>query len=451
MSYKFLNNDKDINPDREHIYYDIKMDNLPINTPGGSNAPIRAVINQGTDVILQKQSDYEMGVHFWSLRGQIPVFICPLESSWTGPDIITQTSTNMSTANPCIITVASTSGWATGERLEISGVTGAGWLNINGQYNITVLSPTTFSVPYDTSALIPATTQATIRYLGNGDTPFGICFQAEDGTNYEERLLYYPDASYGIYIAPSNYKDKNTNYSYIYTFQKFIDMMNYALERAYNRFNSVSPGIHPSSPYFLYNAETGLIEMVVPYSYVTSQSRAKIFMNAQLQPYFEAFQVEFYGYNQSGFREFRLEFNPSSGEPYSIPPALISSPPDYLLYKQEYDVRFLWGNIKSILFLSSSIGCRQEYVPVGGAIGTNTSSVLSYYDIFFDTTGTSGANWRQDLYYNPSFIKWIDLVTNNSLSHINIEIFFLLNDGTILPLYLPIGSFAEIKLVFRKK
>ena len=452
MSYKVLNNKVIHNyKNNEHIYFDIKIDNLSINIPTSKNNPKRAVINKGTDIILDKQSDYEMSVHFWSLRGQLPVFICPLESTWTPPAVSTQTSTIMSISNPCVITVPSTAGWSTGERVEISGVTGAGWYNINGQYNITVLTPTTFSVPYDTSLLVAPLTQATIRYLGNGQTPFGVCIQSEDGTNYEERLLYYPDTTYDVYSLPVNYEDQNTNYAYIYTFQKFIDMMNYALERAYNRFNAVSPGIHPSAPYFLYNSESGLMDMIVPYSWAASQSRAKVFMNAQLQTYFEAFKVEFYGYNNTGFRDFRIEFNPKNGEPYSIPPAVIVSPPDFLLYKQEYDVKFLWGNIKSILFTSSSIGCRQEYIPVGNSIGSNTSSVLSYYDIFYDTTATSGANWRQYLYYNPSFLKWIDLVTNNSLSHINIEIFFLTKNGNIIPLYLPIGAFAEIKLVFRKK
>ena len=149
--------------------------------------------------------------------------------------------------------------------------------------------------------------------------------------------------------------------------------------------------------------------------------------------------------------DFRFYFNPSTGQPYAIPPAPILSPPAYLMYKQEYDVKFLWGNIKSILFTSSSIGCRQEYIPIGNNIGTSTSSVLSYYDIIYDTSGNSGANWRQYLYYNPSILKWIDLITDSHLTNINISIYFLLKDGSIIPLYLPSGAFAEIKLVFRKK
>jgi hypothetical protein len=456
MTFKYLNHEKDSNKDtQERIYYDIKIDNIQENVPGTTNLPKRAVINQGTDVILQKQSDYEMAVNFWNLRAQVPVFICPLESTWSSPSITTQTSSILSIGNPCVITVGSTAGWKSGERVVISGVTGLGWLNINDQYNITVLTSTTFSIPYDTSLLLPALSQATIRYLGNGETPFQVCYESEDGTDYEEQLLYYPDAEYSTYNTPQDYKDKS-GYTYIYTFQKFIDMMNYALERAYNRFNAVSPGIHSEPIKFIYNAETGLIDMLVPYSYVVSQSRAKIFINAQLQKYFEAIQVQFYGYNQVNGKDFRFIFNPSSGTPYAIPGStipILPSPPNYLLYKQEYDTRFLWGNIKSILFTSSSIGCRQEYIPINTiqSTGSNTLSVLSYYDIFYDTQGTSGANWRQQLYFNPSVLKWIDLVTNNSLSHINIEIFFLTNDGSILPLYLPISAFAEIKLVFRKK
>ena len=329
-----------------------------------------------------------MSVLFWSLRGQIPVFICPI---------------------------------------------------VEG-----------------TNTLINA-------------TPFGVNFNY-GGVDYPSQIFYSPDTDLtSSTVLPKSPNDNNgiqdigtSNYYYVYTFQHFIDLVNNSLFGAWADFDAVNPAIHNSAPWFQYDSKTGLMSLIAERSY-SQPFGAKVFMNSRLLNYFEAIRVKFYGYNQPNYSDFEFIFKEANGNQYgyAIPSTTLTNPPAYNKYEQEYDARFLWGNIKSILFTSSSIACREEYVPQstnpeafqqkGNPFNPDRRSIISYYDIFYDTSGTSGANWRQQLYYNPPYAKFIDLISNSNLNNINLEVFIQLNDGQLIPLQIPTGANVDIKLVFKKK
>ena len=79
MSYKILNGNnktKMLRDESEHIYYDIRLENQFDGVD--SSASTNASYNKQTSTILERQSDYELAVSFWSLRGQIPIFVCPI-------------------------------------------------------------------------------------------------------------------------------------------------------------------------------------------------------------------------------------------------------------------------------------------------------------------------------------------------------------------------------------
>ena len=387
MSFKVVNNDlnkKMLRKDNEHIYYNIRIDNQ--STPTNSSASPHTIFNKQTDNILSKQSDYELAVGFWSLRAQIPIFVCPvLEGN-----------------NP----------------------------NIN-------------------------------------DTPYGVCLSI--GTdNYPVRIIYSPDSIFTADQLPkppsqnNGVQDNSSTYYFIYTFQKFIELINIALTTSYNQFNVAHPGIHSTAPQFQYDSLTGLISLICERSY-SQGGGSTVNVNALLFNFIEGIRVNFNGYNQPNFKDFNfiLDELPFNQLGFSIPPNTITNPPLYNKYSQEYDLRYLWCNVKSILITSSTISARGEYLPssenpnflnkIDNSFLPNTRSVISYYDIFLDSSGGNGANWRQYLYYDPKIYKWIDLKSDAPLNNINIEIFIQLSTGELLPLMIPSDSVATIKLLFRKK
>jgi len=391
MSYKILSNNNNQTSkyeDSEHIYYNIKIDNIY----AGDASPILAVQNDKTSTILKKQSDYECAVTFWNLRGQIPVFVCPI--------------------------------------LEGNNS------NINA-------------------------------------TPYGVCYSYQ-GQDYHQNVIYQPDISANTIIPkpPSQnngLQDISGEYYYVYTFQAFIDMINKAFLDAYNDFNSHHGGIHSTPIWVQYDSDTGLLSYVCEYSYA-NDAGAQIYINSLLLNYLEAIQVDFYGFNQPAYKDFKIIIKHNNTDhnynSYALKGGTIPAPPanpPYLKITQEYDCRYLWANIKSILFTSSTIQTRDEYIPqvynpnlTTAGIGDNSfnpnfRSIVSYYDIIYDTQATNGANWRQYLYYNPNVYKWIDLVSDNELNNFNIEIYLQLTNGVLVPMMIPINASVDIKLLFRKK
>ena len=77
MSYFGINRQQNIDPDDEHIYYNLSIDNA---YNGVSNETTRdCVYDKQTPNILKKQSDYEVAVDSWQVRAQMPIFICTIK------------------------------------------------------------------------------------------------------------------------------------------------------------------------------------------------------------------------------------------------------------------------------------------------------------------------------------------------------------------------------------
>jgi hypothetical protein len=380
---------RDIKSGVEHIYFNSRIDNIY----AGDETPKLCATTQKTSNILERQRDYEMAISFFRCNGDIPIFFCPIEEG------------------------------------------------LNTDIN---------------------------------RTNYGVCF-SYGGTDYPARLQYTFEGNPLGYAstlpkAPSvnnGLQDYSTGYYGVYTFQHFINMTNTALQTAYTAFNTAHPGIHNSAPWFQYDPVSGLISLIAEFSYSVA-GNAQVFMNALLYNYYEAIRVFGVGFNQPNFKDYRFEIVhlPGNQNAYALPGAPVIVPPAnpaYLRFTQEYDVRFLWQNITSLLITSPSIQMRSEYLPsaynanaltnIGGDTGTfnpNFNQVLSYFDIVYETGQVSV---RQPIYYNPQVLKWIDLLSDGPLNQMSINVYVILNNGVLLPLYLQseANNGFDIKFEFRKK
>jgi hypothetical protein len=73
-------------------------------------------------------------------------------------------------------------------------------------------------------------------------------------------------------------------------------------------------------------------------------------------------------------------------------------------------------------------------------------------DFIADTT-SQGSAYKPTILYSPtSSFRLIDMMnTGNSLSHIDIQVYFLDKFNNLNPFYLLSGCGASIKVMFRKK
>ena len=362
---------------QDHIYHDVRIDNLYVN----SEVPKLAATNFNTSEILDHQCNYKLAVQGFDIKLLTPVFICPIKEG---------TNNNINLTN------------------------------------------------------------------------FGVCI-SYSGSDYSSPVIFVPEnLSARLPKAPINndgLQDLSTDYYSVYTFHAFLDMINTALLTAYNAFNAAHGGVHSSAPYFIYNAVTGLMSLIVDASYADNGT-TKIYLNILLLNYVENIPMIFQGYDQPNFKDLYFNIKSYGNNGYPVP----SDPtPQKLEFMQEYDGRFLWCNLRSIVLTSSSIKAGPEFLPNAinlnsfSAQGKNTNSyspnfrnILSYYDVVVDTSGNQGCNWRQNIYYQPNLYKWIDLTSNNPLNSINLEIYYVLNNGQIIPAYIQSGQTCTIKLLFRK-
>lgn len=397
------NNEKFYNTD-EHVYYNLSIDNA-YNGISTATTP-DCVYEKQTPILLRKQSDYELAVESWQVRAQLPIFICNIKEG--------------------------------------------------------------------------------VFATNRNATPFEVCYEFTTGgvtTRYQSELVWLPDpkfldATEGPLPKPpsqnNGIQDLLTNPGYYWAtkYNTMVKMVNTALTRSYNLFNAAHAGIHAEPAYLQYNAQTGLFSMIGLTTYATAANPAKVFVNALLYKYLDTIPALFYGFDRPGGCAYQIDFqlrtNQSNGwvrgnvDAGQVATGL-TVPPLLVIMEQETDSRTLWNNITQILLTSNSISVRDEYLPYRNKpqqilnrdfdqFNQSKRSVISYIDYnSTDASSTLQSSLSRDIRYQPKYRKYIDLVSNDPLNNINIEIYYVIDGVSILPLNLPVNASADIGLLFRKK
>jgi len=317
------------------------------------------------------------------------------------------------------------------------------------------MSVTNFSMLFQ----LPIMVCPIVENLANTDpdaTIFGVCLSYV-GNDYPTRISYINDngTPSPAVLPPSannGTQDLRGFYYNIYYFETFIKMVNNALLASYTAFNAAHGGVHASAPYYIYNPDSGLFSLISEFSY-SLIGACTIHHNQQLNRLFDNIRIFFNGFDQANFKDYTLLIeNRNNTNAYALKGATIPVPPlnpAYLQMEQEFDSRYSFTNIKSVL-ITTTINIRQEVVPQEEIINAFTPpsrGVLTYFDINYTTEG----GWRQPIFYVPKIYKWIDLLSTDDLNSFAVGAEIILFSGKVLPLNVPINSCASIKLLFEKK
>lgn len=411
MSYSGYYENEDAG-ESKHIYYNVRIDNADYAVD--NSASNRCAINQQTQNILSKQSDYEVAVESWACRAHLPVFIATIKQG---------TNTNLNLM-PFSVTYSYTVGGVT-----TNYQTSLLWTpsTANDASNTETPTPKTPAVNNGIQDLKTSQTyydcndyQTFVTIINTAlKTSYDAFNLAHGGVHAEECWLQY-DQRTGFFgmVAPASY--------------------------------ALGVGGTPTAP---------------------TTDKATVCFDALLYKYIDTIQSEFLGYNQPNGKDYRIRFEVMKGfsNSWSLGNHYAgeitnkqTQPPDYIIMEQERDCRFLWSNITQILITTSSINVRDEYmppriapealVPLNNSFNIDRQSVLSYID-YNDVSPSVGeqSSIHRDIFYRAPYHKWTDLVGDSPLNNINIEFYYLTEDSFILPLRVPAKSSANVKLVFRKK
>lgn len=260
------------------------------------------------------------------------------------------------------------------------------------------------------------------------------------GTDYKQHVMYNPTNN----LAPPtpmpnfSFSQASSPYYFIYSINQFLAMINTALAAAFVAAGSPGGG---SAPYYIYNPNNQLFSIIVTSAFLGSG--ATIFLNAALQVYFTSFPFTTQNDPNNGPFKFYHDFTtlPFGGSsPYQ--------------FEQEYISVNLWLDARHIFLTTNSIPVSTESSPAITPPSFNQNGldnalpIISDYVLAFNNISDIAGI----ITYVPSGqYRLTDLLSSGQLNRIQLQFFWLSENGIQQPLYLSPGSSASIKIGFFKK
>jgi hypothetical protein len=184
-----------------------------------------------------------------------------------------------------------------------------------------------------------------------------------------------------------------------------------------------------------------------------------VFMNAPLFSLFNSFPATYQGYNVVNGKNYRIPFVDIGGTniitlipPLQFPPAV-----NYraILWTQEQSTTASWSPIVSVVFTSNTLPIEANQVSTPVIFSNNQNIALGgnnadFANIITDIVSETG-NYRPNLVYNPSAeYRRISLKGNRPLFSIDLNIFYKIITGELIPLRLLSGETTTVKILFEK-
>lgn len=288
------------------------------------------------------------------------------------------------------------------------------------------------------------------------------------GVSYESQtnLEFLPqNVNESIPNPPITQQDITNEYYFIYSFQRFVLMLNNAFNDAFTDLDtqvSGAGGALPSTlpPYMEFDPNTSqyILNADVNGYDIDSSGTIGIFFNSPLYTLFSSLESLNMGYSGiTGGKNFQLvvrNINNGSNIYTPTPPS-----PSYYQSYGEYSTSALWCPISSLVFQASLIPIipEEQSKPLifnsdvlFGEGGNNSaiSNTLTDLTVFLD----KGSEYKPLVQYSPTAeYRLIDLVGNNPVNSIQISCFWKDKFGNLHPFKLASGCFASMKILFRKR
>jgi hypothetical protein len=308
-------------------------------------------------------------------------------------------------------------------------------------------------------------TNGTTYYLncGYGETAETAVFVNTDAEQviFTPENLYIPEPAYKPYTQDQIF---NNQYYYIYTVDNFLEMVNRALELAFNKVKTTySLGATAVPPRFKWDSSTNCICLLTSKFNVLGLDTNTVFIsfNTDLFNLFDTFPAYSLGYNTTPIYGNNFIFNVINN--YGL--NSISYTPDggtsfltiYNTIQQSSSVPS-WSPVDNILFTTNSIPINPELSGGANYLGELLKSSQSIQNVLnimtdFVVPLTTGVEYSKALlYYVPtSEYRLIDLLGNNSLNRLTMQVYWKDKLGFYHYITLKQGANATVKCLFRKK
>jgi hypothetical protein len=240
----------------------------------------------------------------------------------------------------------------------------------------------------------------------------------------------------------------------VYSIFDFLKMINIALSDAFDALKIAFPAAPPSTaPFIIFNPDSQLFSFIGIDDYsavIASAPTIEVWLNTVLYQRFGTFQAFFNGFTQT-YKNYNIEFYDRGNNLGTFTDPTMAS---YLDMKQELEAIGLMQDITAIVFTTTSIPIKAEYVQLAGSnnsSSTNTRKIITDFEpeISGNSPSPSASLFYQ--YFPTGPYRLVDLLSNTPLYTIDIQIYWQDKNGDLFPIKIPPNQSATMKILFQKK
>lgn len=237
---------------------------------------------------------------------------------------------------------------------------------------------------------------------------------------------------------------KRSLYYGIYSFQHMVNMVNTALEEAFQNLSNKPVGA--SEPIMTFNPDTSRFSMVVdPLFYGDNLvTPIKIYFNSQLYTFFEGFDVVYYPRSTPEGRQVEFRFVETINNVDQL---------GLLTVSQDYPTLSSWTCVKSLQLRSALLNVNQESVPTGFTSSGSSSSasiIADFIPLYGETTSNAVARTTVDFTLQSSY-KLINMLSDRPLTKVSLDVVWIDELGNEYNLNMNYRDVISVKLLFQRK
>jgi Sputnik minor capsid protein V18/19 len=262
-------------------------------------------------------------------------------------------------------------------------------------------------------------------------------------------------------------------YYYCYDYEHVIRIVNVGLKNAMDFLktqyvnNPSFPDVNPSiadvqSPFFTWNVDRNSATLLARTPFFNTNLTPtdldpiiEIYFNRSLYSLFNSLPTKKFDIND----EFRRHYQIIVDDLHQS--RVVKGNGDFGTFQfievpQQYSCISNWTPVSSIVFTTSTIPIvvTQLSNPLifdNGNVIQLSATANNFSTILTDLT-SQDQSYRPELLYLPSgSYRWVSLLTNQPLSHVDIQVYWKSKVGSLVPFTLPPGGACSMKILFRKK
>ena len=268
-----------------------------------------------------------------------------------------------------------------------------------------------------------------------------------------------------------NVLNQQTIQYYVYSYQRFLDMINAAIITAFNAAKGHYPGITQTKPPFFEFVTENIIALHYEQSF-SSSPNIEFFISQSLVNFMISFNYQGYmildnpNGNPAGQPDPPAAVNPSPVQFLAFKIPFIDTGNNYIaniyppnsnhlnsyagfINRQEFATLYSWNDARGLSFITYNIPVLSDTISNTESKNKDvTFKVLTDFELNTD----KGPDARSNINYNPTAEYRIkDLISDSDIRTTDINIYWVDKRGAYFPLYIAPGDSITIKIMYRAK